>query len=403
MGKVSINDARSGMVLESNLVTPDGRLFLAAGTVLTGSHLQTCKAWGIAEAEVMGYGEEQRQEPVADEESLAAAKELARHRFMVTNHRHPAVRELARQFAELTARRHDTAWIRKRCLAFLESPPTLAETPKWLNVEEIVGSELELATLPSIFHEINEALNDPRSSAAFVADVISKDVAISAKLLRLVNTPFYGFPSRIDTLSRAVTIVGVNQLTSLAMGISVLSAFEGVPEDVISLKDFWLHSIMCGTLARLFASHHGIVNEERFFVAGLLHDIGRLVMLRNQPDRALEPIHLGRTKRIAQYDAERARWGLTHAELGSRLLKEWQLPVFWKTLFAIITSRAPRPCRWKRPSFIWRISRPMRSALAATAGCMSRPSTGKRGTCCVSPAMTSGPWRGRRSPRRTRS
>lgn len=332
MGKVCIDALEPGMVLEADLMTPDGRLFLACGAVLTHMHIRTCRVWGIAEAAVEGHGEEEPLPSEVSWEVMQAARELARHRFTTTNHRHPAVREAAKLFVESMVQSSDRQSLMDR-LASYEEPvgsPELVDLR--VDLGELLASELELASLPNLFYEISEAVNDPRSSAAYIADIISKDVAIAIRLLRLVNTPFYGFPSRIDTLSRAVTIVGANQLCNLALGVSVLTAFDGVPRNIIDLKAFWLHSIMCGTLARLFASHHGIVREERFFVAGLLHDVGRLVMLRNVPECSLSSFRQERHRRIPLHDAETFVWGTTHSEIGACLLEHWKLPRFLETL-----------------------------------------------------------------------
>jgi HD-like signal output (HDOD) protein len=322
----AIEEARPGMMLEGDLVTPQGRRLLRAGASLTGSSLAKAVAAGITRVDVRDDA------PDASPEALAAARDLARRRFLLTNHRHSAVREAARAFVQVAAARHRPEELREMTGAYEPDPDLKVEPSGPLDGAALVQGEVRLASLPAIFFEISEALGDPRSSSSYMADIISKDVAISARLLRMVNTPFYGFPGRIDSLSRAVTIIGVEQLVSLAQGISVITAFEGIPKDLLDLKGFWLHSIMCGTLARLLASHHGIANDERFFVAGLLHDIGRLVVLRNLPERALEPLQACRVKPQSVTQAEMEFWGTTHSEIGADLMRAWKLPQFLEHL-----------------------------------------------------------------------
>lgn len=196
----------------------------------------------------------------------------------------------------------------------------------------MVKQEIELASLPNIFFQISDSLKNPRSSAAYVAEVISKDVALSAKLLKMVNTPFYGFPSKIDTLSRAVTIVGTNQLTNLALGVSVIGAFSEIPDEFFTLKEFWLHSVTVGITARLLAGKARLPGDEKYFVAGLLHDIGRLVMLKNHPKASTEVLRPAKVGRRALVNVERTVWGCTHSEIGGRLLKAWRLPAFLEVL-----------------------------------------------------------------------
>lgn len=322
----TIDEIQPGMLLERDLVTPQGRRLLRAGASLTGSSIATAVAAGISRVDVRDDSSD------IPPEALDAARELARKKFLLTNHRHSAVREAARAFVKVAATRYSPEQLREMVKSYDPAPELKVESAGPLDPAELVQGEVRLASLPAIFFEISEALNDPRSSASYMADIISKDVAVSARLLRMVNTPFYGFPGRIDSLTRAVTIVGAEQLVGLAQGISVITAFEGIPEDILNLQGFWLHSIMCGTIARLLASHHGIANDERFFVAGLLHDIGRLVVLRNLPERALEPLQACRVKPQSVSQAEMTLWGTTHAEIGAELLRAWKLPRFLEHL-----------------------------------------------------------------------
>jgi HD-like signal output (HDOD) protein len=174
---------------------------------------------------------------------------------------------------------------------------------------------------------IVEVLNNPRSSAAHIAEVVGKDAGISAKLLRLVNSPFYGFPTRIDSLSRAVALIGANDLTTLALGISVVNHFKGVPDKLVDMKSFWLHSIACGVLARLFANKKIGLNEERFFVAGLLHDIAKLVLYQDLPEHMGKVLAKARMNSSCQFEIEKESMGFDHARLAETLLSEWKLPV----------------------------------------------------------------------------
>ncbi|QGY39322.1 HDOD domain-containing protein [Pseudodesulfovibrio cashew] len=333
---IDIDALEPGMILDEDLSTSDGRLLLPGGTMLTDAHIRTCRVWGIAEARIQG-DEETPGGPTSldqlDPEVLEACKIMAAQRFVLNPLKHPAVQEMAKLYvlhqarglnAEqarwmLTANPHDDT------VDFFGTP----ERPA-LNVDPaaVVQQELELASLPDIFTQISEALENPRSSASYVAEIISRDVSLAAKLLKLVNTPFYGFPSKIDTLSRAVTIVGTNQITNLALGVSVIAAFDDIPEEYFTLREFWIHSVTCGTVARLLAHKAGLKGDEKFFVAGLLHDIGRLVMLKNHPKESTEVLREAKVGRRALEDVELSLWGCTHADIGCEMLKAWHLPEF---------------------------------------------------------------------------
>ena len=129
---------------------------------------------------------------------------------------------------------------------------------------------LEIPSLPMIFTRIDEAVNNPRSSLADIGRIISEDSSLTARLLKIVNSAFYSFPSKIETISRAVTVVGTQQLRDLALATSVMKLFQGIPPDLINMEAFWKHSIACGVAARVLAAHKREANIERFFVAGIL-------------------------------------------------------------------------------------------------------------------------------------
>jgi HD-like signal output (HDOD) protein len=197
---------------------------------------------------------------------------------------------------------------------------------------DLEGTNSKLASLPDIFIQINEALNNPKSSAAFIADIISKDTSLSAKLLRLVNSAFYGLPKQIDSLSRAVTILGSQELLTLAVGVSVIKLFKDIPADFIDMESFCKHSIVCGILAGLIAAQvNRNLSEERFFVGGLLHDIGRLFMLTNYSQMAQETLIVSRQQKAELVPIESEVWGFNHATIAGELFRIWKFPATLET------------------------------------------------------------------------
>jgi len=342
VGIINIDDLQPGMVLAADLRSSQGRMLLPKGSALTEKGLRTCKIWGVTEADVVGVREEQIEASHLNEldpDVLTACKALARRRFMLSDMRHEAVRELAKLSVVRMARRMTPDHARDVLASLREDSPAETEPaaacvagesiPKLprLDIDHIIGRDPDLSSLPDVFAQIVEALKSPRSSAAYVAEVVSKDPSLSARLLRLVNSPFYGFPQKVETLSRAVAVIGSKQLTNLAMGISVLSLFKDIPPDVVNMKAFWQHSVACGIMARLLAGQIGNQSEERFFVAGLLHDLGRLVMLKNYPDHARCAMQLAHDRGMALFRTEALCWGFDHAELTSALLTKWKFPV----------------------------------------------------------------------------
>ena len=140
--------------------------------------------------------------------------------------------------------------------------------------QDLIKGSVRLSSLPEIYFKINDAINDPESSFGDVAEIIQNDVSLSARLLKMVNSSFYNFPSEIDTISHAISIVGTKQLRDLALATMVVTAFDGIPEDFVDMKDFWRHSVACGVSAWVIATNCLEENSERHYLTGILHDVG---------------------------------------------------------------------------------------------------------------------------------
>jgi HD-like signal output (HDOD) protein len=183
-----------------------------------------------------------------------------------------------------------------------------------------------LASLPIIYTRLTEAIDNPRASTAQIADIIASDSALTARLLRLVNSAFYAFSSRIDTVQQAVLLIGTQPIRDLALATSVFSVFPGIPRELVSMQSFWEHSITTGVTARLLATYRNERRAERFFVAGILHEIGRLLLFALRPDAARVALARSRTDGEPLIVAEHAEFGFDHAEAGGAILEAWKLP-----------------------------------------------------------------------------
>jgi len=191
---------------------------------------------------------------------------------------------------------------------------------------DILRKEHQLPALPQVFLELQQAINAKATSADDLAAIISQDPSLTAFLLRMVNSAFYSLPMQIDTISRAVTVVGVNQLSTLAVGTSVMSLFKDVPAEVLDMEQFWKHSVACGLIARRLCRITGKGDPERAFVSGLLHDIGQLILLQAEPERAAAVLTHARNKDVLLFAEERKLLGFDHATLGGMLLRKWNFP-----------------------------------------------------------------------------
>lgn len=192
--------------------------------------------------------------------------------------------------------------------------------------QTLIQEHRELVSLPVIVTRLNEMINDPACSAADIAETLSQDAALSARLLKIVNSPFYGFPSRIDTISMAVTIVGTRQLRDLTMATLVVNKFNRLPEELVTPQHFWRHNIAVACAARTLAERLQITHTERLFITGLLHDIGKLVMYLTRPETSARLLTRSREENQDLGSLERDEFGFDHAELGAELLRQWHLP-----------------------------------------------------------------------------
>lgn len=269
--------------------------------------------------------------------TLEAAKRLLTKRFRFIRKPDDALKRLARLGVRHVAK--DMS-VNPHRYERLEDEARLAEVLP-LDPLDILRHDHQLPALPQVFLELQQAIGSRSTSADDLAEIISQDPGLTAFLLRMVNSAFYSLPMQIDTISRAVTVVGVNQLSTLAVGTSVMSLFKDVPADVIDMEQFWKHSICCGLIARRLCRMTGKGDPERAFVSGLLHDIGQLILLQVEPERATAVHAHARAKDEVLFVAERALLGFDHATLGGMLLRKWNFP--YVLVSAVLEHHQPKP------------------------------------------------------------
>ncbi len=339
MPRMPLNALKPGMVLAEEIRDRNGRLLLDAGVVLEQRHLRIFKIWSVVEAVVQDddTDEEDNGECSVSPELLAAVQQYQRARFAHNNAEAEVVARLMKLCVERMARKasqqgSSPGVVAGRSLALETGPkqrPSGQEGSADLafDPEKLIREELTMGTLPMIFHKLVDVVNDPRSSALDAAEVIENDPELSVRLLKIVNSTFYGMRARVESVSRAVAIIGGNQLLSLAVGLSVVTAFKGIPAEMVDMESFWRHSVGCGIAARLLAGHHNAPNTERFFVGGLLHDIGRLAFYAELPDKARRVMERARAEGRLLVDQEVHDFGFSHCRLGGLLLETWKLPL----------------------------------------------------------------------------
>jgi len=193
-----------------------------------------------------------------------------------------------------------------------------------IDIHDLINENEPLASLPNTFYKLREVVDDPSCDFDDIAEIISIDPSLTLRLLKIVNSAFYGFRGEIETVSHALGVVGTEQLMQLVLATTVVRQFKGI--DMIDMDYFWKHSIACGLSARAINEARGEHDGERFFVAGLLHDIGRLVMCLRAPDQLRIVLDFARKSGDRWYKAEAKYFGFDHGAVGGALLRAWHLP-----------------------------------------------------------------------------
>ena len=195
-------------------------------------------------------------------------------------------------------------------------------------LEKFIEKDIALPEIPSIVYELNEVIANPLSSADQMAQVINKSPSLTALLLKIVNSSFYGLPSRVDRVSLAVTLIGTRELSALALGISILSMFKKIPSSLLNMHSFLQHSLACGIVSRLLAAQKNMRQTEQMFTAGLLHDLGRLILFIYFPEETLSVLRDALENSTCLLRRWRKkRLGCHHGHIGKYLLNRWRLPL----------------------------------------------------------------------------
>lgn len=192
----------------------------------------------------------------------------------------------------------------------------------------ILASRVDgLPALPVIASKLLEMVDDPETSAADLASLISTDPALAARLLKLANSAFYGFPKRIGTVNLAVVALGLETVRDLCLSVLIADCFFQDSENLpFEMTVFWRHSLSVGVASRMICKLSGADRPGEGFIAGLLHDIGKLFLGKYFPKDYREMINIMERESRELLNAERDQFGVTHPVAGSWLIEEWNLP-----------------------------------------------------------------------------
>lgn len=191
--------------------------------------------------------------------------------------------------------------------------------------KSLVENVLQLISLPEIYLRLQQVIDDPDHTRDQVAEILSYDPSLSARVLRIANSSYYGFPREIESVASAVGIIGEIDLRNLVLATSVAGSMNALSYRGVNIDDFWLHSLRCGITARLIAKAIGGFSPETLFLAGILHDLGILVIYQHDATLAAAISRQIDQQHQLRDQAERELLGFDHAEVGALLLEAWGL------------------------------------------------------------------------------
>lgn len=199
-----------------------------------------------------------------------------------------------------------------------------------LTVDELVSDVTKLVSLPEICLKVISMVENPDTSIDDIGNVISRDPALTVKILKIANSAMYGLRNEVDTVSRAITYLGTRQIRDLVLATSAFDTFKGISNGLVSMEDFWSHSLLCGLAANQLSKQCGLRNADGLFVAGLLHDIGQLILFNRLPELSQQAIILSMEGpgELEMHEAEQSLMGLNHMDVGLKLAEDWNLPEY---------------------------------------------------------------------------
>lgn len=196
----------------------------------------------------------------------------------------------------------------------------------WL--DNLVSQVGDFKSVAPVVARVLQVVSNPKSNAQDLAEVISQDQALTARVLRVVNSAFFGLPEPVPTVQRAIVLLGFNNVKSLAVGMALASQTDAQPSGgILNPIAFWQHAVACAAAAQLLADRVGGISSEEAFTAGLLHDIGKLVFDLHFALRFRKCANWAAQQRVPLHVAEGHEFGVNHAEVGRRLGRRWNFPV----------------------------------------------------------------------------
>ncbi len=194
------------------------------------------------------------------------------------------------------------------------------------NARLVAGEVRELLAMPEVYLKVQALVNDYEATLDDFTEVVQADPGITSRILQMANSAFFGYGRKVDSIPFAINLMGISQLHDLVLATSVTSAFSALPGADIDFSRFWRESIHTGILARLLANERGLRDSERLFVAGLLHNVGHLILNLRRPVSLQDAQDAALVEQQPLYEAERDRLGFHYGDVGAAWMECWLFP-----------------------------------------------------------------------------
>lgn len=185
----------------------------------------------------------------------------------------------------------------------------------------------DIPTLPTIVFELNELLQDANTPITDISDIIEKDQAMSLRVLKLVNSAFYGIHKEVNDIGNAIVLLGFNTVRNAIVSLSVINSFSGLKAlEGFEISDFWKHSLAVAVVSKGLAEKTKIASSDSCFVGGLLHDIGKVILAQYFQDLFEKVWKAAKKENLSFYEAEKKEISIDHTIIGAHLATNWELP-----------------------------------------------------------------------------
>lgn len=324
MSLVSVKNLKEGWTLGEDVRDENGRLMLSKGNAIESNHIRIFKIWGISEVSIKEHYQPSPPDQGDEGDPKRISVEQTTKRVMQNiDIRHPGIEVIFQTALEYRYQNN---------LIFEYDPPQELPPNFKLDLSNGLGTQIEFGDIklpdaPEIILDFNKVLENPLSSIHDIAEVLQRSPSLTALLLKLANSAFYGFPSKVDTISRAVALIGTREINALILGINVMRQFHDISKELVDMSAFLKHSLSCGILSRILAAQAKARHTERLFVAGLLHDLGRLIWYKYFPEQAKLLLKMANMTGRSLYEIENRCLGISHEEIAKHLIRKWNFPV----------------------------------------------------------------------------